>query len=141
MHFSPISWLRFSLHESSFVPSMRFARQHTAVSPQLLWPCAPPSDVCAGAGRCEPCTGSSGARVPSNECIFPSLCRKLRGSLVSGLGGYLYCYIFHPCFWISFYFCGFLYLRDRHEQLHSKIEPGPRLCPSMREGASTSISR
>ena len=40
-------------------------------------------------GGCEPSTGSSGARVRSNECIFPSTYPKRRGNLVWGLGGLL----------------------------------------------------
>ena len=47
-------------------------------------------------GECEPCTGSSGAQVPSNGCLFPSLCRKLRGYLAWGLGGCCHCYRVTP---------------------------------------------
>ena len=51
----------------------------------------------------------------------------------------LFCLLchFHLLAYRYFYAC--LYLHDHLEQPHSKIEPGPRSCPSTREGASAAV--
>ena len=72
---------------------------------------------------------------------FPFTSSKADGESCAGAWGYCYCYLFHLRFSIYCCFCVFHYPRDRHEQLRSKIKPGPRFFPSMWKGASTSVLR
>ena len=65
---------------------------------------------------------------------FPFALSKAEGESCVGAWGLLLLLPLPPPFldlWLH------LYPRDRHEQLHSKIGPGPRFCPSMREGVRT----
>ena len=92
----------------------------------FFWPCAPPPDVCSGAGGMRALHSLQWCPGSRQRMHLPLTLLKAEGESFVGVWALL-------LLLFSASVSG--------STVTSRIEPGPRLCPSMREGASTSVSR